>query len=221
MNPATVTSVTFKNEWTGQFGTMYTFTYVLHTARGEVVGDANHKTPQSPFNPGDQIEYEIVSSHPQHGDKIKVAKPQQPGAPAQGGYSRPAGGGNFNQGGAKKQPFNSLGATVGCAAHCVSRMVAAGKVDVSDFTKFVKVTTKRLIQIEKELSGWSPEEAPAPATAQTQPQPQTQAQYQQPQQQAPQQQAPRPPQQQPVQQPLPASDTSGWEEGDDMDDIPF
>lgn len=104
------------------------------------VGEANSKSQQPPYQVGDEMEYTINGQTPKGTNKIKVQKPQQ-----EGGF--PGGGGGFQRKG------DDIGQTIGNAAHCVSRMVASGKVPEGEFISKVREYAVALKGLRVELSG--------------------------------------------------------------------
>jgi len=71
-------------------GLFYKFEYTFED--GKNVG-AMHKTQNSPFQIGDEVEYEIKGSN-DYGSYGKVSKPQEHYSGNRGGYSKPSKGGS-------------------------------------------------------------------------------------------------------------------------------
>lgn len=75
MNTATVVKITPKGGYDGQFGYMYTFEVELDD---NITGEASSKSETPPYKPGTQIWYEIKSTDPKYGHKLKIStKPPQ------------------------------------------------------------------------------------------------------------------------------------------------
>lgn len=214
---ANIQNIEPAGSWTAKNGpaagtTFFQFIYTLHTENGPIQGEANHKTPESPFSVGDSVDYEIKGKSPNGDNKLKISRPDQ----SQGGYQ---GGGNLRpaQGSAyqKKAPYSQYGQTVGCAAHVVSRMIATGVVPVNQFKAKLLEVTRDIITIEKQVSKAM---ASAEGQGSTTQAPSAPPQQPAPQYTPPQRQAPPVEPQPPVSIPPEYMDSSELE---DEDDVPF
>jgi len=68
-----ITKITQGKPYESQHGTLYGFYYTFEDGTKL---SANHKTVQSPFKEGDQVEYEITGTFGKDGKRGKVGKPK-------------------------------------------------------------------------------------------------------------------------------------------------
>lgn len=175
MPVAQIVNVRMSGSFEGQHGLMFNQDITLSDG---VVGVALTKSAAAPYGVGDSVVYEITGQRTNGQNKLKIKKEEATYAPTAGAGGRPTGS-------TGRPPRDSTGQTVGCAAHCVSRMVAAGVIPLDEFGTEVLRVTRALLAVEKRI-----------AEAGTPTQPQT------PAQQAPAPRQPLPANMQPV-QPLP------------------
>jgi hypothetical protein len=99
-----------------EVGTLYGFWYSFSDG---MEGLANHKTPDCPFSPGDEVEVTISGTTKNGKNRLKVKRPQQ------AGYAgAPRGSGS---GGGGKSSYNSDGARVGMAiGRAMEFIIASG-----------------------------------------------------------------------------------------------
>lgn len=142
---ATITNIQYLDSWTGKYGPMHTFVYTLDNGQE---GQVNHKTNSPAFQIGETVDYQVQGQAPDGTPKFKMNKPEQGGF--SGAPSSPAGGPR-KAFGKKSDSGSTYGQTVGCAANCVSRLIAAGKIELPMFKAAVSKMACQLIEIDKEL----------------------------------------------------------------------
>lgn len=69
---AQITAIQGSGDFTNDYGHFYKFEYTFNDG---VTLQANHKTPESPFKVGDEVEYEVKRDDPKFGKSGKVGKP--------------------------------------------------------------------------------------------------------------------------------------------------
>ena len=117
-------------------------------------GQAIAKSNPPHYNIGDTLIVEEKPGSSQSGfQKIKVSKPSSRGS-----------GGEYK----RSSKHDSIGETIGCLAHCVSRMVSAGKIELGDFSKEVYRLSAEVIKVQEKLK-----EKNKPVTQQSYQTPQT------------------------------------------------
>jgi hypothetical protein len=108
-----------------------------------MIGTANHKTEQSPFQVGEQVEVTIKGQTPRGMTKIGLSKPQQQGG-QQGGYpapqqAQPAQGYQHppSQPQAPQQARKAgpIGVTVGMAINNAVQLVCHGQINLEEIGK--------------------------------------------------------------------------------------